>query len=161
MESDKILVRLVSNVDLNRFLYVANNFDNKLNYMKDTSFHILRVGTAITFLWIGILILKDPEGWGSYISSWAANLLVLPIKETMISTAILDIAIGFFLLLDYFTWIAALAGALHLTIVLTVAGINAITVRDIGLLAATLALFLTSIPQKYLDKLKPTSSNIP
>lgn len=114
--------------------------------MKDTSFHILRVGTAITFLWIGILILKDPEGWGGYISPWAANLLILPLKETMVGTAALDIVIGFFLLVDYFTWIAALAGALHLIIVLTVAGINAITVRDIGLLAATIALFLSSLP---------------
>ena len=122
--------------------------------MKDHAFHILRVGTAITFLWIGILILKDPQGWGGYISSWAANLLILPIKETMISTAILDIAIGFFLLVDDLTWLAALVGAIHLAIVLTVAGINAITVRDIGLLSATIALFLSSFPQKYLQKLK-------
>jgi hypothetical protein len=32
--------------------------------MIKTSFHILRVGLAITFLWIGVLIFKNPESWG-------------------------------------------------------------------------------------------------
>ena len=41
--------------------------------MNRTSFHILRVGLAVTFLWIGILILKNPEAWGGYLflkKSW-------------------------------------------------------------------------------------------
>lgn len=115
--------------------------------MRTSSFHILRVGIAVTFLWIGILILKNPEAWGTgFIQPWAAGFLPVPLKEAMIGTAILDLLIGMFLLIDKFTWLAAAVASVHLIIVLTVSGINEITVRDVGLLAATLALSCQSAP---------------
>ena len=114
-------------------------------------FHILRVGLAITFLWIGILIFKAPESWGTgFIQPWAADLLPVPIREAMIGAAILDVAIGAFLLINVFTWIAALIGSLHLIVVLVISGINAITIRDIGLLAGTIALFATTVPARFM-----------
>lgn len=121
--------------------------------MKKTSCHILRVGLAITFLWIGILILKQPEAWGGYLQPWAMKLLAVPIEQAIIGTAVLDIVIGLFLLVDTFTWLAALIGAIHLIIVLTVSGITDITVRDIGLLAAVLALMADSLPKNFTNKI--------
>lgn len=115
--------------------------------MTKTSFHILRVGTAITFLWIGILIFKQPSAWGGFLQPWAAGLLPIPIEQAMIGTAILDIVIGGLLLLDSFVWFAALIGSVHLVIVLTVSGIDGITVRDIAILSATLALMADQIPE--------------
>ena len=114
--------------------------------MKKTSYHFLRVGLAVTFLWIGVLIFKDPESWGGFLQPWAAGLLPIPIKEAMIGTAILDIGIGVFLILDFLPWLAAFAGAVHLVIVLVVSGVNGITVRDIGLLVAALAIMIDSLP---------------
>ena len=122
--------------------------------MSKTSFHILRVGLAITFLWIGILIFKQPEAWAGYVQPWATRLLPIPIKEALVGTAFLDIAIGVFLLFDSFVWLAALVGTLHLIIVLTVSGINDVTVRDIGILAGTLALMLDSLPSNFIAKFK-------
>ena len=116
--------------------------------MKTASFHILRVGIAVTFLWVGILILKEPEAWGGLIQPWAADILPLPLKTAMFGTAVLDIFVGFMLLIDYFTWQAALLGSLHLIAVLTVSGINAIIIRDVGLLAATLAILVNAFPVK-------------
>lgn len=104
---------------------------------------------AITFLWIGVLIFREPDAWGGYLEPWAANLLPIPLREAMIGTALLDSVIGLFLLIDVLTWLAALVGALHLGIVLTVSGINAITVRDIGLLTALIALMVTAWPDKF------------
>ena len=121
--------------------------------MEKTSFHFLRVGLAITFLWIGILIFKNPEAWGGYLQPWAAGLLPIPLSQAMIGTAILDIIIGAFLLIDFLPWLAALVGAIHLVIVLTVSGITDITVRDIGLLVGTLALMIDSLPQWMLNKI--------
>ncbi|OGI60978.1 hypothetical protein A2641_01650 [Candidatus Nomurabacteria bacterium RIFCSPHIGHO2_01_FULL_37_25] len=118
--------------------------------MKKTSFHFLRVGLAITFMWIGVLIFKNPEAWGGYLQPWAAGLLPIPIDQAMIGTAILDITIGAFLLFDFLPWLAAFIGAVHLIIVLTVSGITDITVRDIGLLVAALALMIDSLPQRVL-----------
>lgn len=114
--------------------------------MAKTSFRILRVGIAITFLWIGVLIFKYPEAWGNYLQPWAAGLLPIPIEQAMLGTAILDTVIGIFLLIDMFTWLAALLGIIHLIIVLTVSGITSVTVRDIGLLAATIAIFVDMFP---------------
>ena len=116
--------------------------------MKKVSFHFLRVGLAITFLWIGILIFKNPGAWGGYLQPWAAGLLPIPLSQAMIGTAILDITIGAFLLFDFLVWFAALVGAIHLVIVLTVSGITDITVRDIGLLVVALAIVIDSLPQK-------------
>jgi len=115
--------------------------------------HFLRVGLAVTFLWIGVLILKNPEAWGGYLQPWAAGLLPIPIGEAMIGVAILDITIGALLLLNIFTWLVAFIGAGYLIIVLVVSGITDITVRDIGLLVGALALTIDSLPQWVLNKI--------
>ena len=122
--------------------------------MNKTSFHILRVGLAITFLWIGVLIFKQPEAWGGYLMPWAAGLLPIPIEQAMMGTAVLDIVIGVLLLFDYFVWLAAIAGTIHLIIVLAVSGITDITVRDIGILTATVALMAESLPKNFINKFK-------
>ena len=121
--------------------------------MKKTSFHILRVGLAITFLWIGVLIFKQPEAWGGYLQPWAAKLLPIPIAQAMVATAILDIGIGVLLLVNRLVWMAALAGAIHLIIVLATSGVTDITVRDVGLLAAALALAVNFLPKSFYDKI--------
>ena len=117
--------------------------------MTPPAFHILRVGMAITFLWIGILIFKEPEAWGLYLQSWAVDLLPISLKQAMIGAALLDILVGIFLLINIFTWVAAFFGAVHLIIILATAGINAVTVRDIGLLAAIIALMVFDWPAKF------------
>lgn len=122
--------------------------------MSNASFHILRVGLGITFVWIGILIFKSPEAWGGYLQPWAAGLLPIPVEEAMKGTAVLDIAIGAFLLIDTWVWLAALIGAVHLVIVLATSGITDITVRDIAILASAIALMASSLPQNIISKFK-------
>lgn len=116
--------------------------------MKPAAYHILRVSMAITFLWIGILIFKDPEAWGSFLQPWAQNFLLLPLKQAMIMTAVLDIVIGIFLLIDVLTWLAALVAGVHLVVILVTVGIDAVTVRDIGLLGVAIALAVAAWPKK-------------
>lgn len=114
---------------------------------KTTAYHFLRVGLAITFLWIGVLIFRNPEAWGSYMQPWALKLLPLPLVQMMLATAALDILIGIFLLIDVFSWAAALVAALHLLVVIATSGITDITVRDIGLFTAALAICFDSWPE--------------
>lgn len=123
--------------------------------MTKYAFHILRVGLAITFLWIGLLILRSPVGWAAYLQPWAAALLPVPLTQALLLTAIFDLVVGFFLLIDAFTWLAVLFAALHLFVVLIVSGITEITVRDIGLLAGSLALLTDSWPQPF-KKMMPS-----
>ncbi|MBI2551303.1 hypothetical protein HYV73_03070 [Candidatus Uhrbacteria bacterium] len=116
---------------------------------KTSSYHILRIGLGLTFLWIGILILQDPFYWGGFIKPWAADLIPGTIKNAMISTAILDLAVGVVLLVDYKTWVAALIGSAHILIVLITVGIDAITVRDLGLLAGTISILWDDLPARH------------
>jgi len=121
--------------------------------MKTISFHIVRVGLGITFLWIGVLILKEPMAWGGYLQPWAAGLLPMPLTQAMIATAILDIVIGFLFLVDFYTWLAALIAGLHIITVFIVSGITDVTVRDIGIFTATLMLLNEGIPQNIRQSL--------
>lgn len=130
--------------------------------MKTYSHNILRVGIGITFLWVGILIVKEPLAWGSYLQPWAENLLIIPLKQVMLATAVLDLAVGLLLIVNILSWLAALVGAAHLTIVLITAGIDKITVRDIGLLAGVIALIVNDYPAGlfgFLSNEKKTSDN--
>ena len=121
--------------------------------MKKISYHVLRIGLAITFLWIGVLIFRNPEGWSHLIQPWAAKLVPGSLVDAMLETAVLDILVGIFLLIDVFTWVAALIGGIHIVIVLIACGITDVTVRDIGLLAATLELAIETLPQKISMKI--------
>lgn len=116
------------------------------------SYHVLRIGMAVTFLWIGILIFKDPDVWGGFLQPWAADLLPVPLREAMLGTAVVDMAVGFFLLIDIGAWVAALVGAVHLAVVLATTGTTAITVRDIGLLGASISLFWEDLPGQIRSK---------
>jgi uncharacterized membrane protein YphA (DoxX/SURF4 family) len=122
--------------------------------MNKSSYHILRVGLAVTFLWVGILIAKNPLDWGSFIEPWAAGFLPGSLHSAMVATAVMDIVVGFLLLIDFWTWLAALVAAFHLVVVLVVTGIGNVTVRDIGLLAGMLALMADSRPPSFLARLK-------
>lgn len=121
---------------------------------QDSAYHILRVGMGMTFLWIGVLIFRDPTYWGGFLQPWAAGLLPIPLKEAMIGTAVLDAFIGIFLLIDSWVWIAALLGTIHLVIVLATSGIDVVTVRDIGLLTGCFALFWSALPASIKNVLK-------
>lgn len=108
--------------------------------MKSAPLHIIRVGLGITFLWIGVLIIRQPDMWGKLLQPWAVNLLPIPLQTAMLQTAAFDIIVGLLLLLDLFTFWAAAFALLHLVTVITVVGITPPTTRDIGLAAGALAI---------------------
>jgi uncharacterized membrane protein YphA (DoxX/SURF4 family) len=110
--------------------------------MNKTAFHILRVGIGITFVWVGVLILRSPDVWASFIAPWARDILLISPKSAIIATAIFDIVVGLAFLVDFWVLGAAVFASLHLIAVLAVSGIDETTVRDIGLLAGTIALFV-------------------
>lgn len=108
--------------------------------MGKSAYHILRIGLGLTFAWIGVMILQNPDAWGGYLQPWALNLLPVPVRTVMIGTGWFDIALGTLLIINIWPRLFAALGALHIAVVLVTAGVNAITVRDIGLLAGALAL---------------------
>lgn len=123
-------------------------------HITPSTYHIVRVGMGITFLWIGILIWKDPAGWGGFLQPWSLKLLIMPVEQVMMATAVLDMVLGLLFLIDRWTFIASFIASAHLMVVLVTTGINEVTVRDIGLLGGTLALTLATWPGALKDVLK-------
>lgn len=122
--------------------------------MKTSSYHIIRVSLGITFLWVGILIFRDPVYWSGFLDTWMIDLIVIPLSTFMISVAVLDVILGLLLLIDYHAWIAGFLAAVHMALVLITSGIDEVTVRDIGLLGAGLAVFWTDMPNAFKLSLK-------
>lgn len=114
--------------------------------MSNPAYHILRIALAVTFVWVGIMILRDPVSWGAFVDQWAVDLIPLELNRLMFATGVLDIAVGGLFLFNIFTRFAALLASVHLAGILITSGIDAVTVRDIGLLGATLALMLSKKP---------------
>jgi len=121
--------------------------------MKRISYHISRIGLGITFLWIGVLIFRNPVGWGGYVQPWALSLLPVPLMQVMMATAIFDMTVGILLLLNLLVWIVSFVAALHVISVLVVSGITDITVRDIAILYCAVALFIDTLPEFITNRL--------
>lgn len=117
--------------------------------LKRAALVVLRAGLATTFVWIGLFILQDPMKSASLILPWALPLMPLPLETLMLHVAVLDIVIGLMFLQHEGAWYGSLLSVLHLLLVLLVTGITAVTVRNIGLLAASAAL-LMSLPVPHL-----------
>lgn len=115
---------------------------------------ILRVSLAVTFVWIGIMIIQNPEAWGGYMKPWAVELLPGSVASTMQATGVADIAIGLLFLFGTSTWIAGLLAALHMIVVLVTSGITDITVRDIAIIGASLAVMIGSLPASVRARLE-------
>ena len=118
--------------------------------MGRTETHILRIGLAITFIWIGIYIFRSPESWGALMHPWVRELLPISfLKPIMLGTAILDVIIGGMFLFEGSTRRAASLASGHLVLILMTTGISEITVRNIGLLGATVALMVSVMPEHH------------
>lgn len=120
--------------------------------MRNFAMWSLRGGLSITFIWIGLMVLQNPSGWAMAIQPWAAGLLPMSPENFMVSTGILDIAIGLMLLINPLVGVAALLAFLHLGGVLLATGNPGIVARDIGLFGAALALTIETFPWAVADK---------
>lgn len=123
--------------------------------MQRTAFHILRIGIGVTFLWVGYMIWRAPVAWGSVIQPWAMRFLSAPLKEVMLATAVMDIVVGVLMLLNRLVYLAGLAGAVHMVIILITVGIDSVTVRDIGLAGASAALAWEGMPVRWREMIAP------
>lgn len=104
------------------------------------SYFILRLGIGFVFAWIGLDILRHPGAWIGYVP------LTLPFgltREVALQlNGIVDIALGLLFLTDKLPKIAAAVAALHLLAIIVLHGINAVLIRDVGLLGVAVALLL-------------------
>ena len=101
---------------------------------------VLRLGISIVFLWFGINQLIDPEKFMGYLPK--ALLLSTFASSIVLANGIFGTITGLLLAISLWVRPVALIIAIHLIIVIIGLGYNDITVRDFGLLCATIAIFL-------------------
>lgn len=97
-------------------------------------------GLGVVFLWIGLDMWRHPDVWIGFIPdrlpgglSRAAGLQL---------AALFDTAVGLGLILRLWPKLVAFLAALHLAGILVKNGIDALLIRDVGLLGAALALLM-------------------
>lgn len=102
-------------------------------------------GLGIVFLWIGFDMLRHPESWIGFLPQRIPFDLS---RETALQiNGIMDAALGALLILRWWQKIVAIIAAGHLIGVVAYNGIDAVLIRDIGLLGTAIALLLW--PTKY------------
>lgn len=121
--------------------------------MNNRALLVLRIGLGITFIWIGALIVQEPEGWAGLIRTELTQFMPVDPAAMMFNTGILDIVLGLMLILGIWLWVAGLIAALHMLVVILTIYAGDSTARDVGLMAAGLAIMLSSPMPGFARKL--------
>ena len=109
---------------------------------------ILRGGIAFVFLWFGCTQLYDVASWTGMIPDWAVQFTGMTAHSLVYVNALGELIIGVLLALGFQTRIVATLLAIHLCMIVGELGLNAIGIRDVGLIAATLSIALAG-PDTY------------
>jgi uncharacterized membrane protein YphA (DoxX/SURF4 family) len=104
------------------------------------SLFFLRLGLGITFAWIGVDMFLHPAAWLGFVPTFLPPSLSRELALQVF--AALDALLGLLLILGYWRRTVAAAATLHLAGILLTQGIDAVLIRDVGLLGAALALLL-------------------
>jgi hypothetical protein len=100
----------------------------------------LRVGLGLTFLFIGVDILRHPTAWLGYVPQ--ETMLSLD-RETMLKIGgLFDITIGLLLTIKAWPRVAGALAVLHLLGIFSLNGIDGVLARNIGLLGAGIAVMV-------------------
>ncbi|MEK6867393.1 MAG: DoxX family membrane protein [Nanoarchaeota archaeon] len=103
---------------------------------------LLRTGVAVVFLIFGIDKFFHVNAWLAYIPPWAAQFIPMDLTLFMYIQGIIEVLLGFLLLIGFWSRTVSFICALHLAGIIVAVGYNEISVRDFGLFMATLALSL-------------------
>ena len=100
---------------------------------------ILRLGLGFVYLWFGISQLLQTAQWVGFIPDWALPLFGGSAVTAVLLNGWFEIIAGAMLAFGIYIRQVASLLAVHLTLIVFDVGLSAIGVRDIGLVAATVA----------------------
>ncbi|PIN89025.1 hypothetical protein COU60_05110 [Candidatus Pacearchaeota archaeon CG10_big_fil_rev_8_21_14_0_10_34_76] len=112
---------------------------------------LVRYAIGIVFLLIGISQLTNPVIWTAYLpESFAVSGIAL--NSIVSFTGIFNTLVGLLLILGLLVRTASAVAALHLISVIIILGYNDVSIRDLGLLLATISIFLNGADNLCLSK---------
>jgi len=101
---------------------------------------VLRVGLGFVFIWFGFSGLTNPEMWTGLVPAWTG--FIASAKTLVLIHGIVEIIGGFLLCTGFRIRLVSAILLLSLLHTLTLLSFGPVFVRDIGLAAALLAVFL-------------------
>ncbi|MDO8495577.1 MAG: DoxX family membrane protein [bacterium] len=115
---------------------------------------ILRIGLAAVFLWFGADKFIHPNYWlNAWVPDWAVSFLgrfKVTGSQFVYFNGVFEVIVGLSLLTNLFSKFFSFLAILFLISVITMNGINEITVRDIGLIGGLGAiLFWPPRPRRF------------
>ena len=125
----------------------------KLN-KEDLGLLALRLGIAGVFVWFGISKFIAPFSWVKWMPSWFLNSLPITQNAFIYIMGGFEVIVGIFILMGYFTKIAAALAALQLLGIIVSIGVNEITTRDLGLLFLAIGIGLLGPGALSIDRKK-------
>jgi len=98
----------------------------------------LRIGLGLTFIYIGVDILRHPDMWIGYVPN---ETMFGFARETLLRFGgLLDLVIGMLLLVKVLPKVASWLAVLHLIGIFTLNEIDGVLARNLGLLGAAIAI---------------------
>ncbi len=133
--------------------FSSNTLEQKI--WTPAGFFILRAGVGIVFLSFGLSKLFYPADWVLFIPSWFTNFLShqngLTVHAFLHVQGIVEIVIGFQLLLGVLTRLTACAASLLLLLIIYSVGLDPIGIRDTGLLFSSFTILILGPGEWSID----------
>lgn len=111
-----------------------------------TSYLVLRLGLAFVFIWFGVDKFIHPSYWvNAWVPLWFVNILNglgVGTLSFIYLNGIFEIIVGLGFVFNVFIKPLSILASLFLVGVIFGVGLNEVTIRDVGLLGGTLAVFL-------------------
>lgn len=101
---------------------------------------IARLGLAAVFFYAGVSAVLQPADWIGFIPNSLASLVPFSRELTLQLHSYFEIVLGIIILIGWQRKLLGIIAALDLTAILVLNGINAVTFRDLGLIALALTL---------------------
>jgi len=105
---------------------------------------LLRVGVGLTLLYIGVVAVADPETWALYVPLWVPG----PAVSCITVCGVLDLVLAALIIAGRALPLASFLAAFHFAALILGYGVDDATFQSFGLMFASLALFVLSLPEE-------------
>ncbi len=106
----------------------------------------IRIGLALVFLWFGVDKFIQPQYWiDAWMPQWAqhgAQAIGMSSMNAVFLIGIFEVLVAVSFVTGFFTRAFAMAGIVFLGAILVMHGLDEVMVRDIGIIAALVALVI-------------------
>lgn len=118
----------------------------EMNYQK-TSFLILRLGLAATYIYSGLDLILHPRAWIIFVPSWFNDLLPVSTLTYLQFQGAVELMLAAGFIFGIGLRAVSFISALEMLAILLFYGFDGVTFRDLAILGGSLAVFVSTFQQ--------------